>query len=172
MSNQVRFFCFQFFNNSLAVAARIAARYRNGGILVDQRCTFCIKSGTRVPYREEFLHVFYNCESVIRLRDTVARELFPPTNSPESRRRWCFTGLVPVNNEIDRFFYVLTSILLNYVLWQCKIKRLLPSTVTVLFDIDFMFDNICTISPRIRILAMANNSLLCRRWRTNGHGRG
>ena len=60
LSNQVCFFCFQFFNNSLAIAARIAARYRNGGIIVDQRCTFCIKSGTRVPYREEFLHVFYN----------------------------------------------------------------------------------------------------------------
>jgi hypothetical protein len=67
---------------------------------------------------------------------------------------------------------VLTSILLNYVLWQCRIKRLLPSTVTVLFDIDFMFDNICTISSRIRVLALTNNSLLCRRWRTNGHGRG
>jgi hypothetical protein len=172
LSNQVRFFCFQFFNNSLAISARIAARYRNGGIIVDQRCTFCIKSGTLVPYREEFLHVFYNCESVIRLRDNVARELFPPTNSPDSRRLWCFTGLVPVNNDNDRFFYVLTSILLNYVLWQCKIKKLLPSTVTILYDIDFMFENICTVSSRIRVLAMTNNSLLCRRWRTNGHGRG
>jgi hypothetical protein len=172
LSNQMRFVCFQFFNNSLAIASRIAARYRNGGIIDDQRCTFCIKSGTRVPNREEFLHVFYNCDSVIRLRENVAGELFPPTNSPDFKRLWCLTGLVPANNENDRFFYVLTSILFNYVLWQCKIKRLLPSTVTALYDIDFMFDNICKVSSRIRTLAMTNNSPLCRRWRTNGHGRG
>jgi hypothetical protein len=86
LSNQLRFFCFQFFNNSLGIASRIAARYRNGGAVVDQRCTFCLKSGSRVPHREEFLHVFYNCDSVIRLRDNVARELFPPTDAQESKK--------------------------------------------------------------------------------------
>jgi hypothetical protein len=172
LSNQLRFFCFRFFNNSLGIASRIAARYRNGGAIVDQRCTFCIKSGSRVPNREEFLHVFYNCDSVIRLRDDVARELFPPTNALDSKKLWCMTGLVPVNNSTDRFFYVLTSILFNFVLWQCKIKRLLPSTVTVLQDIDFSFGNICSLSRRIHTLAEINNSLLCRRWRENRHGRG
>jgi hypothetical protein len=139
LSNQLRFFCFQFFNNSLGVASRIAARYRNGGTIVDERCIFCIKSGNRVPHREEFLHVFYLCDSVLRLRDNVARELFPPTNAPDSEKLWCMTGLVPVNNSTDKFFYVLTAVLFNYVLWQCKIKRILPSTVTVLQDIDFSF---------------------------------
>ncbi len=91
LSNPMRFFCFQFFNNSLAVASRIAARYRNGGIIVDQRCTFCIKSGSMVPGREEFLHVFYNCESVIRLRENVAGEIFPHTDSLESKRLWYLT---------------------------------------------------------------------------------
>jgi hypothetical protein len=95
--------------------------------------------------------VFYNCESVLRLRDNVARELFPPTNVPELKRHWHLTGLVPANNETDRFFNVLTSILFNFVLWQCKLKRLLPSTVTVLNDIDFLFSNICKINLRIQV---------------------
>jgi hypothetical protein len=122
--------------------------------------------------RDEFLHVFYNCDSVIRLRENVAGELFPHTDSPESKRLWYLTGLVPANNENDRFFYVLTSIIFNYVLWQCKVKRRVPSTVTALYDVDFLFDNICNVSSRIRTLAMTNNSQLCRRWRANGYGRG
>ncbi len=172
LSNQMRFFCFQFFNNSLGIATRIAARYRNGGVIVDQRCTFCLKSGILVPNREEFLHLFYNCESVMRLRENVGREMFPPTNVPEAHRLLCCTGLAPVNNGTDRFFYVLTAIFFNFVLWQCKRKRLLPSTVTVLNDIDFLFANICKISSRINTLALTNNSHLCRRWRENGHWRG
>jgi hypothetical protein len=36
LSNRIRFFAFQFFNNSLGTKTRIAARYRNGGIILDQ----------------------------------------------------------------------------------------------------------------------------------------
>jgi hypothetical protein len=172
LPNQLRFFCFQFANNSLGIATRIAARYRNGGIIVDQRCTFCVKSGNLVPYREEFLHLFFNCDSVMRLREKVARELFPPTDEPAVRRMACMTGLIPTNNVTDKFFYVLTSILFNFVLWQCKQKRLLQSSVTVLNDIDFLFSNICKVSSRVNTLALTNNSNLCRRWRDYGHRRG
>jgi hypothetical protein len=49
LSNRIRFFSFQFYNNSLGTKCRIAARYRNGGNETDQRCTFCVKAGSWVP---------------------------------------------------------------------------------------------------------------------------
>jgi hypothetical protein len=35
LGNKIRSFCFQFFNNSLGVGARLAARYKSAGIVVD-----------------------------------------------------------------------------------------------------------------------------------------
>jgi len=172
LSIQLRTFCFQFFNNSLSVAARISARYRNAGQVVDERCTFCIKASNLVPGREDFFHVFFSCDSVMRLRENVCRELFPHTAEPASFRLLCFTGLIPALNSNDRFFNALTSILFNFVLWQCKQKRTVPSTLTVLNDIEFLFTNIVHTSNRIRNAALISNSLLCRRWREIQHGRG
>jgi len=58
LNNRVRCFAFQFFNNSLAVGARVAARYRHTGQLIDQRCAFCLKGGSDNPGREDFRHIF------------------------------------------------------------------------------------------------------------------
>jgi hypothetical protein len=116
LSNQVRTFIFQFLNNSLSMGARIAARYRNGGQIVDERCTFCVKARTLVPGREDFYHLFYSCVSVMRLRENVCRELFPHTTEPAMLRLTCFTGLIQVRNNVDRFFmpYQPSSLILLY----------------------------------------------------------
>jgi hypothetical protein len=44
LSNQIRTFSFQFFNNSLGIDTRIAARYRNRQGGINDQCTFCVKS--------------------------------------------------------------------------------------------------------------------------------
>ncbi len=67
LSKRLWFFVFQFYNNSLGTKTRIAARYRNAGNFLDQRCAFCLKSGSLVPMREDFIHVFYDCPYVIPL---------------------------------------------------------------------------------------------------------
>jgi hypothetical protein len=53
---RIRTFAFQFFNNSVSVANRTAARYGNAGI--DQRCIFCVKGNRVNPDREDFCHLF------------------------------------------------------------------------------------------------------------------
>ena len=56
---KVRVFAFQFYNNSLATAPRLAGRYLlNPAVQVDERCCFCIKARVMVPAREDFDHIF------------------------------------------------------------------------------------------------------------------
>jgi exonuclease III len=118
LSNRLRFFVFQFYNNSLGTKARIAARYRNAGSILDQRCTFCLKSGSLVPMREDFIHVFYDCPYVNPLVDR-AYDVYFKHRLDESQKKLCYlTGTVETYQKNDSFFYVLTSVLINYTVWQ------------------------------------------------------
>jgi hypothetical protein len=56
---RIHTFAFQFFNNSVSLANRTAARYQN--VEIDQRCVFCVKAKKVNPGREDFNHMFMLC---------------------------------------------------------------------------------------------------------------
>lgn len=172
LSNKIRWFCFQYVNNSLGVGARVAARYRNRGIEIDQRCAFCIKSGNRVPMREEFVHIFHDCPSVLPLIENVGVLLFPHSDEAGTRKQFCMAGVVPNSTLQDQFFFSLSSLLFNYCLWQYKLKRAIPSAVSLANEIDFYFENIVFASKKIANLVTINGTPICRRWRAVHGGRG
>jgi hypothetical protein len=172
LSNRIRFFVFQFYNNSLGTKTRIAARYRNGGNFLDQRCTFCVKAGSLVPMREDFMHVFYDCPYIIPLV-TRAYEIYFKHRLDEAKKKLCYmTGTVVTYQKNDGFFYVLTSTLINYTVWQWKLKNMIPSIATLTNEVDYMFYSICFTSKKIENMAVTSNCPICRRWREGGHGRG
>jgi hypothetical protein len=80
LGNRIRSFCFQFYNNSLAVGARLAARYERSGIVIDSRCTFCVKSGSMVPHRETFMHIFFECACINRTVQDFASIMLQDVN--------------------------------------------------------------------------------------------
>ena len=172
LSNRIRTFSFQFFNNSLGVGARIGARYRNGGINIDQRCTFCVRAGSLVPAREEFFHVFFSCPHIGIIRGRITEVLFPHPDriNPQISRLQGITGLVPTTSPEDRFFYVLSALLLNYCIWQAKLKKIIPSAATLLTEIDHLFFGINKVSSRISDMCTNNLTPICRRWRNGGGG--
>jgi hypothetical protein len=172
LSNRMRFFAFQYFNNSLGTKARIAARYRNDGNNIDQRCTFCVKSGSRVPMREDFIHVFYDCPYINPLVNR-AFEVYFRLRLDETQKKLCYmTGSVATYQKNDSFFYLLTAILINYTVWQWKLKNMVPSIATLTNEVDYFFNLICFTSKKIENMAIASNCLICRRWRNGDHGRG
>jgi hypothetical protein len=172
LSNRIRFFAFQFFNNSLGTKTRIAARYRNGGNILDQRCTFCIKAGSLVPMREEFMHVFYDCPFIMPLV-TRAYEIYFRHRLDETQKKLCYmTGTVATFHKNDSVFYMLTSILINYTVWQWKLKKMIPSIATLTTEVDYLFFSICATSKKIENMALMSVTPLCRRWRDGRHGRG
>jgi exonuclease III len=172
LGNRMRFFCFQFFNNSLGVGARLAARYENTGIVIDSRCSFCVKSKSWVPHRESFAHLFFDCQYIKRTVMEFASIMLKREINEDKSRLGCLTGIYDNTPGVDSFFYILTSIFLNYTIWQCKQRKTVPSLATLLNEVDSYFLNTTNVSNKITEMAKASNAPVCRRWREHGHGRG
>jgi hypothetical protein len=172
LSNRIRTFCFQFFNNSLGIKTRIAARYRNAGVMLDNYCTFCVKSNAAQPAREDFVHIFYDCDRIRNTCNRVYEALFPMDPDPVSRKATYFTGIVRGAGKTDGFFYLLTAVLVNYTVWQFRMKKIVPSLASILEDVDNLFDMCVWVSKKISDTVSDANSPICRRWTARHHGRG
>ena len=171
LSNRIRTFCFQFFNNSLGINSRIAARYRNRNGAMNDLCTFCVKSGTANPQRETFLHIFYECPQIAALRERALSIFFPPLPNAQEKRL-CYMSGIAGNAGEDRFIFILTSVLINYTVWQYKLKKIVPGIASLITDVDNLFDSAVIASESLKIIATTNASPLCRRWSAARHGRG
>jgi hypothetical protein len=114
LSNRIGMFCFHFFNNSLCPHTQIAARYRNGGVILNNSCTFCTKANCANPAREDFAHVFYDCRFINNTCRRISEIYFPADANPVSEKYMFMTGLVPGANNLNVFFYLLTAVLINF----------------------------------------------------------
>ncbi len=64
LPNNIKWFAFQFFNNSLPIGTRLAARYRADPLVrINDFCTFCTKVNAVNPARESFVIYFSNALS-------------------------------------------------------------------------------------------------------------
>jgi hypothetical protein len=167
----VRTFAFQFFNNSVSVAARTAARYRNAGI--DQRCVLCIKGGVANPAREEFAHLFIECPAVKPTITRYFRKAFDiQYNTLDANcRKFKLTGLMGVVPYLKKFFNAVNMLFLNYVTWQYRLKKIVPSLASIENDIDILFEGLVT-SSKLFEEATDTDVYICRRWRENHNRRG
>jgi len=104
LGNKIRSFCFQFFNNSLGVGARLAARYENARIVVDSRCTFCVKAKSLVPHRETFPHLFYDCEFLNNTVKAFALTMLRAEVDEGKKLLGCITGKYDAVSTKDNFF--------------------------------------------------------------------
>ncbi len=65
LPNNIKWFAFHFFNNSLPIGTRLAARYRADPLVrINDLCTFCIKGNIANPERENFCHLFCECPQI------------------------------------------------------------------------------------------------------------
>jgi hypothetical protein len=163
---------FPVFNNSLGVGARLAARYENAGIVVDSRCTFCVKAKSLVRHRETFPHLFYDCEFLNNTVKTFALTMLRAEVDEGKKLLGCITGIYDAVSTKDNFFYALTAILLNYTVWRFRTKKIIPSLATLCHEVDYLFNTVAYCSRKISDLASTSGTPLCRRWREHGHGRG
>ncbi len=171
MSNRIRTFSFQFFNNSLGTITRIAARYRNRQGGINDHCTFCVKSGSANPHWETFLHIFYDCPHIVAVRNRAFGIFFPPMGN-EQEKKLCYMCGIARNAGDDRYIFILTSLLINYTVWQFKLKKIIPSIASIVSDVDTLFESATTVSESLKNIAITNAMPLCRRWAAGRHGRG
>jgi hypothetical protein len=100
------------------------------------------------------------------------QELVTGQLNDDERRLVITTGLVPNASGIDCVFNVLTSLLFNYIVWQGKIKKSLPSPATICYEIDNLYNVSMQVNRKLREAASLSNTLICRRWRGERQGRG
>jgi len=103
LGNKIRSFCFQYYNNSLSIGARLAARYEHSNIIVDSRCTFCVKSKSLVPNRETFLHLFYDCNYITNIVKSFSNTMLREEPDEGKARLGCLTGLYENVSAKDAF---------------------------------------------------------------------
>jgi hypothetical protein len=168
---RIRTFAFQFFNNSVSVGARTAARHRNA--LLDQRCVFCVKNGVPNPEREEFTHLFIECRSMKPVLTLYFRKAFNYEYDTVNVdcRKFKVCGLRGNPPYLTKFFTVINMLLLNYVTWQYRLKKIIPGLASLENDIDVLFEGL-TCSTKIAETAMNADAYICRRWRENTNRRG
>jgi hypothetical protein len=174
LTNRERTFAFQFFNNSVSVGARTAARYRNVGNNVDQRCTFCVKAGRPNPGREDFNHLFISCPVLVPVLNRYLTKFYDVDYDPNNAdtRLFKMTGLNQNLSPLKQYFAIIHMFALNYVTWQYKLKKFVPSLATLELDVGTVFNDTLSCNKKLEEMALNCDSFVCRRWREQHQGRG
>jgi hypothetical protein len=91
---------------------------------------------------------------------------------PVKNKVGILTGTYDTVGGGDAIFLILTSIFLNYSIWQARSKKIVPSLATLCNEVDLHFHQVAVCSKKISDLAQTSNIPVCRRWRESGQGRG
>jgi exonuclease III len=172
LPNRVRFFAFQFYNNSLPTGNRVAARYRNiPGANFNDRCTFCRKANVANPAREEFVHVFFSCPSIELCVGRYMERYGGNGLTEDEKINFFFPGTRSGEWTADAELNMLQNIVFIFGIWLCKLGNKIPSFPTVEGSMLTIFETCLNLSTRLRETASNSNSLVCRLWRDR-QGRG
>jgi hypothetical protein len=68
------------------------------------------------------------------------------------------TGSVATFHARDKRIIHLTATLVNYTVWQWKLKKIIPSIATVTNEVDYLFEGICDTSSKIENIAMLSGT--------------
>ena len=172
LPNNIKVFCFQFFNNSLATGPRLAGRYRNNANFVtDERCSCCVRSGIGVPQREDFLHLFWECQAVYNCINDYSRDFGLHGANTAPSKKYLFTGSEEPTPSPDTAVNLLSHLLFFYCIWQCKLQKKMPGYASVKNNFLLLLDNALSLSNKLGQVALTGSSPVCRRWRER-HRRG
>jgi hypothetical protein len=90
-------------------------------------CTFCDLAGIQDQNRETPLHIFYECNCISEISDTIFQRVTSDNGFNFNSREYFSTferrGLSYASNSI---LTLVSKILINYT-WECKTKKFLPT---------------------------------------------
>jgi hypothetical protein len=133
-------FAFKFFNNILGLNTRTS----HFAVNPTRNCQFCLLANNDNLPDETFTHLFLNCPTVRAWHDNFIQKYFNNLNlTPEERFKFFFLGILPQSN-IPNFAVLSTVLLLQYCIWEEKLRKRAPSFRTL----DVLFCD--TLSPSIK----------------------
>jgi hypothetical protein len=116
---------------------------------------------------ESFEHLFFNCTITESALTGFFDKYFNEGHFPNilSKKKFLFTGTNWDTDIIDNFFLSTVAVILMFYIWECKLRKRLPTTEGMANDLFYNMENIRRASSTLRMhMAKVNNLLLCRIW--------
>jgi hypothetical protein len=144
LHNHFRDFLYKFFNNCLGINTRTSHFVPDRG----RGCTFCTLQGVGIAPDESFLHLFYDCDSATRIHSTFKTKFFYNFNLDADSERLLWFGILP-ETVPNHPFIVLSVLLIQYGIWQAKLKNKIPSYLKIEGDTFFSLATICKLRGKM-----------------------
>jgi hypothetical protein len=129
LSNDLRTFIFKLHNNTLPYNTMLS-HFVPG---ISRNCTFCDIVLNQDEEDETPLHLFYDCQPVELLRDEFYRYISDDRTLTVTRTEF-FTNFGRPNNFTNRALFLVTRLFIKF-LWDCKVRKILPTQRHVLSSI-------------------------------------
>jgi hypothetical protein len=158
--NRCRELLYKFRNNILGLNSRVC-KFVQG---IDAECSLCVsKSEPRPIHSETFLHTFFDCAYLDKYRVEVENRLFPEIRnaSPEERRRFWFFAILPGMEKNCPFISLIIN-LVNFFLWECKLRKECIPSGTLVENVIFGTKKALKISLFLRTEKQKANFFVCR----------
>jgi hypothetical protein len=151
LPNDFRDFLYKYFFNKLGINART---FHFGGNT--KECTFCslVTKGLAPVPPESFPHLFLGCPVVTLVHERLGEALF----NENCTNLWLGCGT-------EDFFKNILALIIQYHIWKCKLRSVLPSSDWILGESIYFLDNILSCNNSMLYDFQSTNSLICRIWR-------
>jgi hypothetical protein len=161
LNNSIREFSLKFYSNLLGLNTRVNHFNREVGRL----CTFCIRENNPVPEEETFLHLFADCNGVKNLKNNFITRTLPEWGQMErlSWLKFWFIGTEPRENTNENLFLRILITLVNYYIWDVKLRKKRLSMANLLNEVKFHLNSILKQNADVRISMLRANNNFYRR---------
>jgi hypothetical protein len=156
LSNRIREFCFKFYHNTLGLNTRISHFVQNHS----RACTFCAMSEQNPP-DETFQHLFFHCDKVVRIRNYLYEKYFADLGADPVVKKKLWFGLPPIPVHNKRLM-VISIMIIQYWIWESKLKKKLPSRECIEKNLLFTLISIDALNKNLFFID--NSFALSRNW--------
>jgi hypothetical protein len=114
---------------------------------------------------ETFEHLFFSCPHTNKVLNTFFAEFLHDLNLnlDTEKKSFLFTGINPITNSNENCFLSSIAKLICYYIWDCKLKKTVPSVQSLTNDVFYNLENMRKANSAITN-AITLNLLLCRNW--------
>ncbi len=126
-------------------------------------CTFCSLNGINPVPDETFSHIVLYCDTVRNRHNRFLADYLPIgyLRDEQDRKNLFFLGRV-LESESDNYFIAMTVLIFQYVVWEQKLRKKIPSYQSINLEFREHIRNLLRGNARARRESTKTNFILCR----------
>ena len=144
LSNACRTWLFKFYNNTVGYNAMVSHFVRGHS----DNCTFCDILLVPEQNRETGIHLFYQCTITENVTNRVFSHYMEVNTIPT--RQELLVGFNTFSHQKNSALNLISKLYLKF-LWDCKVRKCLPTPEGAIQMINYELKTICKISTETRL---------------------